>query len=139
MSELWEIESDADLERALARIEEIFFAEEGTPEDKELEDLVGRVRAYETARFPREMPDPIEAIKFTLELGAYLPDDLASSAVSYSEVFEVLSGTRPLSYEIANALSDNLGIPMEVLWPHSMHSAELANETNLPAVGTTPD
>ena len=139
MSDLQAIRSDADLEKALTRIEEIFFAEEGTPEEKELEDLASKVRVYESVQFPRRMPEPIEAIKFMMEQGAYLPEDLVCSAVRHSELLELLAGTRSLSFEMARAFGEQLGIPIEILWPHNEHTAEFPKEGTLPAVGTTPD
>ncbi len=142
MSELQAIESDAELGEALARVEEVFFAEEGTPEAQELEDLVSKIRAYEATRFPRKMPDPIEAIKFVIEQGAYQPEDLASSAIPHSDILEVLAGRMPLSFEMASTLSEQLAIPMELLWPRSENSTELgrpAKEAHLPALGKAPD
>ena len=142
MSDIHSIRSDADLEKALARIEEIFFAEEGTSEESELEDLVSKVRTFEAGRFPRAIPVPVEAVKFMMEQGAYLPEDLASSAANRSEILEVLAGTRPLSFEMAQTFSERLAIPIEILWPHSEHPEELissAEDATLPAVGSSTD
>lgn len=142
MSDLQAINCDADLEKALARIEEIFFAEEGSDEERELENLVSKVRAYESARYERKMPEPIEAIKFMMEQGDYLPEDLVCGAVSHSERLDVLAGTRSLSYEMASSLSDQLAIPLNILLPEVMQSAEKAGQgegVDLPAVGTRPD
>ena len=128
--------------KALARIEAIFFAEEGSDEEGELENLVSEVRAYEAARHERKMPEPIEAIKFMMEQGDYLPEDLVCSAVSHSELLEVLEGIRSLSYEMASAISERLAIPLEILLPEVKHSTAIAGPdggVGLPAVGTTPD
>lgn len=142
MSDLKSIKNDADLEKSLKRIEEIFFAKEGTPEETELEELVTKVRAYEEARFPKELPEPIEAIKFMMEQGAYSPEDLTSSTVTCSQLLDVLDRIRPLSFEIAESLSKQLDISIEILWPNGGLPEEPANsveESNLRALGTTPD
>ena len=142
MSDFGIIQSEADLEKALARIEEIFFAEEGAPEGQELEDLIDKVKAYESARYPEEKPDPVEAVKFMMEQGSYQPEDLVCSAVSHSDLLEVLAGTRSMSIEMASAISKQLAIPIGVLWPHGEPSAEsdYADEGSaLPPVVARPD
>lgn len=142
MSDLHAIQSDADLEKALARVEEIFFAEEGTPEGQELEGLVKKITAYESTRFPREVPEPVEAIKFMMEQRAHLPEDLVCSAFSLSDFLEVLAGTRSLSIEMATNISEQLAIPLEILWPESENSLEggdTGEKTALPTIGTALD
>ena len=125
MSEIRDIQTDADLEKALARVEEIFFADEGTSEERELEELTGKIRAYEVARFPREMPEPIEAIKFVMEQAGYEPTDLVSCIGSLADVQRVLAGDRPITLAIAERLHERLGIPLSLLWPED-EKAELA-------------
>ena len=48
MADIKPIRTDEDLDRALARIDEIFDAEENTPESEELEILVDLVEHYES-------------------------------------------------------------------------------------------
>ena len=64
MSTIKPIRTDEDLDAALARIEEIFGAEPGTPEDDELGVLLDLVELYENKHDPIGFPDPISAIKF---------------------------------------------------------------------------
>jgi HTH-type transcriptional regulator / antitoxin HigA len=56
------IRTREDYEAACKRIDEIFQAEPGTPEDDELEILVTLVDKYEEEHFPLGMPHPVEAI-----------------------------------------------------------------------------
>ncbi len=123
MTELQYIRSEADLERALARIEEIFFVGEGAPEEKELEDLVAQVRTYESANFPSEMPEPVETIKFMMEQAGYEPEDLISCIGSSAEVLKVLSGEQPITLTMAVRLHKRLEIPLKLLWPHNENTA----------------
>lgn len=123
MSELQHIRSETDLERALARIEEIFFAGEGAPEEKELEDLLAKIGAYESARFPREMPEPIETIKFMMEQGGYEPQDLASCFDNAADVMKVLTGEQSIGLTSAVRLHERLGIPLKLLWPNDITTA----------------
>ena len=58
------IRTGKDHRKALKEIERLWSAKEGTPEDDRLEVLVTLVNAYEEKRFPIDMPDPIDAIRF---------------------------------------------------------------------------
>ena len=78
----------------MARIDEIFDAEEGTPEDLELEALVEQVKAYEARTVERDFPDPISAIKFRMEQAGLTQRDLIPLIGSRAKVSEVLSGKR---------------------------------------------
>ncbi len=61
------IRGEADHERALRRVEELWNAPEGSAEGDELDILATLIEAYEREQYPIELPDPIEAIKFRLE------------------------------------------------------------------------
>jgi HTH-type transcriptional regulator / antitoxin HigA len=64
------ISSDEDYQSALSRIESLMDAEEGTPELDELEMLATLVELYEDQHFPIDLPDPIEAIRFRMEMNS---------------------------------------------------------------------
>ena len=61
------IKSEADYNRALARLDVIFDAEPGSSEGDELEILALVIEDYEDRHYPIGPPDPIEAIKFRME------------------------------------------------------------------------
>src|SRR5258706_4989049 len=61
------IRGEADYERALRRVEELWNASEGSTESDELDILATLIQAYEREHYPVELPDPIEAITFRLE------------------------------------------------------------------------
>ena len=56
--------AEEEHKKAVARIIEILGAEEGSPEDRELDALVEAVKAYESGVVESEVSDPISAIKF---------------------------------------------------------------------------
>ena len=67
MNNIRAIRTEEDYEAALARIEEIFDAEESTSEEEELKILVDLVLVYEDLNYPIGPPDPIAAIEFRME------------------------------------------------------------------------
>jgi HTH-type transcriptional regulator/antitoxin HigA len=109
------INTDDHYEEPQARIDFIFHAEAGTPEDDEMELLVKLVELYEQTRFPECLPEPITAIKFRMEQQGLSQKDLKPFIGTKSKVSEVLSGGRTLSLSMIRKLFDGLGIPAEVL------------------------
>lgn len=61
------IKTEEDYQKVLSRIDELMDAEPNTPEGDELELLVTLVELYEDKKYPIDMPDAIEAIKFRME------------------------------------------------------------------------
>ncbi len=109
------IRTEEDHKKALARIDEIFNAEEGTPESDELDVLVELVKSYESKTVHIGFPDPISAIKFRMEQAGLTQRDLIPYIGSRAKVSEVLSGKRDITMSIARALHEHLGIPADVL------------------------
>ena len=61
------IQSNEDYQAALARLDEIFEAESGTPTGDEAEHLTALIQTYEKMLYPIDPPDPISAIQFRTE------------------------------------------------------------------------
>jgi HTH-type transcriptional regulator/antitoxin HigA len=109
------IRTDADHKRALQEIDRLWGASEGTPEGDELEVLITLADAYEERRWPVDLPDPIQAIRFRLEQQGADARALIGVIGSRSRVYEVLRGRRSLSLRMIRALHEKFGIPAEVL------------------------
>lgn len=109
------IKTEADHAAALARLEEIFEAELGTPEGDEAELLTALVELYEEKNFPIDPPEPLEAIRFRMEQQGLKRKDLVPFIGSESKVSEILSGSRGLSLNMIRNLSEGLAIPAGVL------------------------
>jgi len=110
------IKTEKDYQRALARLEKIFHAKEGSKEQVELEILVLLIEKYETqlvGEFPD--PDPIEAIRFKMEQMGMTQKDLAEVIGLKSRASEILSRKRPMSINIIRKLSKALSIPADIL------------------------
>ena len=109
------IKTEEDNQIALSRIDELMDAAPNTPEGDELELLVTLIELYEDKKYPVDMPDAIEAIKFRMEQLNLNQQALVPFLGSKSKVFEVLNKKRPLSLSMMRALHKGFGIPAEIL------------------------
>lgn len=111
------IRNEADYDWALAEIERYFDTEPaaGTPEADRFDVLAALIEAYEARHWTIEAPDPIEAIRYRMEIGGLRAKDLAEVLGSKSRASEVLNRKRAITLEMARALSEAWGIPAEVL------------------------
>ena len=109
------IKTEQDYNQVLERLEEIFDAEPNTKEGDELEILGILIEKYENEKFPIELPDPIEAVKFRMEQLNYSQNVLAEVIGLKSRASEILNKKRKLSLEMIRKLSEKLHIPSEVL------------------------
>jgi HTH-type transcriptional regulator/antitoxin HigA len=123
------IKTDADHAAALRQIEKLWGAETGTLRGDRLDVLIVLVEAYERERFPVDVPDPIEAIKFRLEQQGMDYRALVGVIGQRTRVYEVMRGDRPLSLAMIRRLHEKLRIPAEVL----IHSAKLRRRNALAA------
>jgi len=109
------IKSEEDYQKTLSCIDALMNAEPNTPEGDELELLVTLVELYEDKKYPIDMPDAIEAIKFRMEQLNLNQQALVPFMGTKSKVSEVLNKKRPLSLSMMRALHKGLGIPAEIL------------------------
>ena len=115
MAAIRPIRTESDYEYALARIDEIFDAEEGTPESDEYDVLVDLVELYESRNYLVGLPSVSAALEFHMDQTGLAPRDLVAFLGSRAKVSEVLSGKRQLTMSMARALHQHLGIPADVL------------------------
>ena len=109
------IKTENDYNQALERLEVIFDAKKGTEEGDELELLGILIDQYENEKFPIDLPDPIEAIKFRMEQMGYTQNDLAKIIGFKSRASEILNRKRKLTLGMIRQLHSALNIPTEVL------------------------
>lgn len=114
-SEIKPIRSKADHKRALAEVERLWGAKNGTPEGDRLEVLATLIEAFEEQHYPMDPPDPIEAIRFRMESQGLSRKDLETMIGTRTRVAEVLNRKRALSIGMIRRLHEELGIPAEVL------------------------
>lgn len=109
------IRNETDYDAALRRIEALWGAAPGTASGDELDILVTLTEVYEEERFPVDLPDPIEAIKFRLEQEGKDYRALIGVIGQRTRVYEVMRRARPLSLRMIRSLHHQLGIPAQVL------------------------
>ena len=109
------LKTKRDYNLAMARLENIFDSKSGTPEVDELEILGILIEKYESAHYPIEFPDPIEAIKFRMDQLGFNQTDLVKVIGFKSRVSEIMGRKRKLSLDMIRKLNSSLNIPTDVL------------------------
>ncbi|HJX18222.1 MAG TPA: transcriptional regulator, partial [Acidiferrobacterales bacterium] len=95
--------------------ETLMDAKPRSPRGDRLEVLVTLVEAYEAKHYPLDLPDPVEAIKYTMESKGLSVKDLEPMIGRSNRVYEILSRKRPLTLKMIWELHRRLGIPAEAL------------------------
>ncbi len=113
------IKTRKDYKLALQEIETLMSAGPDTPEGDRLDVLTTLVEAYEAKHYCLDAPDPVEAIKFTMEQRGLKVKDLEPVIGHPNRVYEILNRKRPLTLRMIQRLHHQLGIPAESLIGHS--------------------
>ncbi len=125
------IKTSADYKRVIEEAESLIALDPdpGTDEAERLDLLSLLIEKYESEKFPIELPDPLEAIKFRMDQQGLRQRDLIPFIGSKSKVSEVLAGKRSLTVPMIRALHERLGISAEVLLqeaqPEDEHQEEI--------------
>ena len=117
------IRTQADYKATLKTVESLMDARAHTPEGDRLDVLVTLLEAYERKRFPLDLPDAVEAIKFRMEQQGLTPRDLEPMIGRSNRVYEVLNRKRGLTLAMIQRLHLGLGIPAESLIKQSPEAA----------------
>ena len=117
------LKNDEELDRALARIWELFHAEPGTPECDELLALADIVEAYEDIHYPMDTPTPLSALEFRMDQALMTLDDLLPALGSRELAAAILAGQQEITPQIADALHQKLDIDLRDLLPQQAPSA----------------
>lgn len=111
------LRSEADYDAALAEIER-YFEEEPKPGTQAADrfDLLALViEDYESKRWPIEPPDPVDAIRYRMEIGGLTQADLGRLLGSRQRASDILKRKRPLTMTMAWKLHRDWGIPADAL------------------------
>lgn len=111
------IETAADHEAALARIDQLMDMDEKSPEQKAtLKVLAILIERYEREAFPLPEPTALDAIMFRMEQGGYTQADLGRLLNSRSRASEIMHGRiKQLTLTQIRRLHECWHIPAELL------------------------
>jgi len=109
------IRTARDHRAALKEIETLMNARRNSPEGEHLDVLVTLVESYERRKFPLDLPDPVEAIRFRMDQSGLTPKDLRPMIGRLNRVYEILNRKRPLTLDMIWKLHSGLGIPADSL------------------------
>jgi len=104
------IKTEADYQKALKRLEEIFDSKIGTIESDEADILGLLIEEYEKKQYQIDAPDPIEAIKIRMQEMHLKQVDLADVMGGKNRVSEVLNRKRKLTIEMIRNLTKILNL-----------------------------
>ncbi len=124
MAKITAVNNDADLDAAVARVDELFKANPdildagpGNPEYEELNAIADLVFAYEDIHCPIPEPSPAGRIQGRMDALGLFEDDLIPFLGSRETVAAVLEERQEVTPDMAAALSKLLGIEVRDLLP----------------------
>ncbi|GAB3162445.1 helix-turn-helix domain-containing protein [Telluribacter humicola] len=109
------IETEQDYDAALARYEEVKYAERGTSEHKEKLLLAHLISNFEERTSELPEVDPVELIKIRMKDFGYKPIDLANEYGDKGTISKVLNYKQALSLTMIRKFSRLLHIPADAL------------------------
>ncbi len=116
--EIRPIRTDEDHRAALAEIESLWGAEEGSEAGDKLDVLVTLVEAYEAKRWPLEAKDafdPIDVLRFVIDEWGHTQTELSDLLGSRSRASEILARRRALTVDMIHTISEAWKIPADLL------------------------
>jgi HTH-type transcriptional regulator / antitoxin HigA len=111
------LENEVDYDAAIARIDELIDVPETDELMNELTLVSMLVEEYENVHYALDDSTPLEIVKFMMDMKGIKQKDLVGVLGSKSNVSRILNGTRSLTIDRISALSELLGIPVDVLVP----------------------
>jgi len=109
------IRTDEDHRAALAAIDALWGAPEGTEDGDKLDVLATLVEAYENIHWPIELLDPVETIKVHMEMAGLKQSALAAVIGSKARASEVLNRKRGLTLDMVYKLNKEWHLPADIL------------------------
>ena len=109
------IKTNQEYNLALKSLNEVFDAEENTPQGNEAEILVLLIENYEEKRYPIPELDPIDAIKERMSQLDLKQKDLIGIIGTKSQVSEILNRKKRMTVEMIRNVESKLKLPASLL------------------------
>ena len=113
MSEINQVQNEADYDAALARISELLDAELNTAEGEELDRICTLVEIYEAEHYPIDDPDPSSMIEFLIDQAVVSRGHMEALAGGSDSLDAMMAGRTPTTAEVAQLMHERSGIPIE--------------------------
>ena len=113
MPEITRVQTEADYEAALARIDELIVSVPGSAEGAELDRISDLVIRYEDVHYPMEKPEPAPALEFLLDQQMVSRERVVALAGDGADLDAILDGEAPIPPGLAGLLREELGIVVE--------------------------
>jgi HTH-type transcriptional regulator/antitoxin HigA len=114
-NEIKPIRSESEYRQALNELRELFMMPKGSKEYDRAEILEILVEDYENKNYQIEDPDPIDAIKYSMEEAGMNQTELGRIMGDKAKASLVLNRKRKLSLSMIRNLHRELKIPLNVL------------------------
>jgi HTH-type transcriptional regulator/antitoxin HigA len=109
------IKSEAEYQKALIRLDELFDAPVDAAESDEADFWALVIEDYESKRHAIDAPDPIHVIRIRMEEMQLKQNDLIPIFGSKSRISEVLNSKRKLTLNMIRQLNEKLNLSFELL------------------------
>lgn len=109
------IRNDDDLRAAIAEVDRLWGAPEGSHEGDKLDVLATLIDSYEREHFPVAPSSPLDMLRYAVGDMGHTQAELAEVLGSRSLASEFLSGNRRLSLGAAQKISAAWKIPIQLL------------------------
>jgi len=119
------IRNEADYDWALQQVSGYFEnpPAKGSPSGDRFEVLLALIAVYEDEHYPMPIVDPVDMLKYQMQLKGRSQSDLATVLGSRARASEVLNRKRPLTLEMIARLRKEWGISADLLIPDVAHAA----------------
>ncbi len=119
------IRNEDDYDWALREVSRYFENQpaKGSPDGDRFEVLLALIGVYEDSHYPMPVVDPIDMLKYQMELKGRLQSDLATVLGSRARASEVLNRKRPLTLDMIAKLRSEWGISADLLIADVAHAA----------------
>src|SRR5260370_4682196 len=111
------LRTDKDHRAALAEIEKLWGASNGTPLGDKLDILVTLVETYEERRWPlrsRRRFDPVDVLRYAIDEFGHSQTELADILGSRSRASEVLARRPPLTLAMLRKITADWTVPPDL-------------------------
>ena len=126
MVEITQVQTEAEYEAALARIDDLLGSEPYSPEDEELDRISDLVIRYEDEHYPIENPTPDALVEFLLDQETVTREQLIPLVGSSTDLDAILAGQKEVTLELAQLLHEHYDVEVAELLKDSVDTAVTA-------------